>query len=256
MARDSAHTKAGGEEDAERDEAADVGIGPFAELLVREADEDRHEGRDQQRGAEVVDASRSASASRWVGSVRQMMNSTTSAQRDVDVEDPVPADVVGDQAADGRTDEEREAEHGAEEALVLAALGGREDVADDGERDREQRAGAEALDAAEQDELPHLLGQAAQQPSRSRKMPTPMQEDRPAAEEVGQLAVDRPADRRGQQVRGERPDVDVVALQIGDDHRQGGAHDGLVEGGQEDAQQDAPRISMRSRWGSGMGAWS
>ena len=42
------------------------------------------------------------------------------------------------------------AEDGAEQALVLAALGGREQVADDRERDREQRAGAEALDAAEQ----------------------------------------------------------------------------------------------------------
>ena len=41
---------------------------------------------------------------------------------------------------------ELSAEHGAEEALVLAPLRGREDVADDRERDREERAGAQALD--------------------------------------------------------------------------------------------------------------
>ena len=45
-------------------------------------------------------------------------------------------------------------EDGAEQALVPAALGRGEQVADDGQRDREQRAGAEALDAAEQDQLP------------------------------------------------------------------------------------------------------
>ena len=73
----------------------------------------------------------------------------------------MPAEVVGDQPADGRTDEERDAEHRPEEALVLAALRGREDVTDDRQRDREQGAGTQALDAAEQDELPHLLRQAA-----------------------------------------------------------------------------------------------
>ena len=71
------------------------------------------------------------------------------ADRDVDVEDPVPADVVGQQAAEGRADDERDAEHGAEQALVAAALGRGEQVADDRERDREERAGADALDAAE-----------------------------------------------------------------------------------------------------------
>ena len=50
-----------------------------------------------------------------------------------------------------------DAEDGAEQALVLAASGGREQVADDRQRDGEQRAGAEALDAAEEDQLPHGL---------------------------------------------------------------------------------------------------
>ena len=42
--------------------------------------------------------------------------------RDVDVEDPVPADVLGQEAADERADDERDAEDGPEQALVLAAL--------------------------------------------------------------------------------------------------------------------------------------
>ena len=54
-------------------------------------------------------------------------------------------------------DERRHAEDGAEEALVLAPLGRREEVADHRQRDREERARAEALDAPEQDQLPHRL---------------------------------------------------------------------------------------------------
>ena len=50
----------------------------------------------------------------------------------------------------------------AEEALVLAALARRDDVADHGERGDDQAAAAEALQRAEGDQLRHVLGQAAQ----------------------------------------------------------------------------------------------
>ena len=82
------------------------------------------------------------------------------ADRDVDVEDPVPAQVLGQPAADERAGDEGDAEHGPEQALVLAPLLGREHVSDDRERDREQRTGADALDASEEDEHPHVLTQA------------------------------------------------------------------------------------------------
>jgi hypothetical protein len=52
----------------------------------------------------------------------------------------VPAEVLGQEAAEQRAGDERDAEHGAEQALVLASLARREQVADDRERDREQRA--------------------------------------------------------------------------------------------------------------------
>jgi hypothetical protein len=50
----------------------------------------------------------------------------------------VPGQVLGEEPADERTGDERDAEDGPEEALLLAALLGGEQVADDGERDREQ----------------------------------------------------------------------------------------------------------------------
>ena len=92
-----------------------------------------------------------------------------------------------------RADEERDAEDGAEEALVLAALGRREQVADDRERDREERAGAEALDAAEQDQLPHVLADRPGQGRADQEERDADHEHRLAAVEVGQLAVERHA---------------------------------------------------------------
>jgi len=84
------------------------------------------------------------------------------ADRQVDVEDRVPAEVVGQGAADCGPGEEGHTEHEAEQALVLAALGRGEQVTDDREGDREQRTGAQALDASEQHQLPHLLAQAGE----------------------------------------------------------------------------------------------
>src|SRR5205085_10040039 len=84
------------------------------------------------------------------------------ADREVDIEDPVPADVVSQEATEPRADDERDAEDSAEEALVLAAFGGCEQVADHGERDREQRSGAKSLEAPEQDQLGHVLREAGE----------------------------------------------------------------------------------------------
>ena len=53
-----------------------------------------------------------------------MMYEGDSADGQVDVEDPVPADVVGQPAAQQRAEDRGDAEHGAEEALVAAALRG------------------------------------------------------------------------------------------------------------------------------------
>ena len=58
----------------------------------------------------------------------------------------MPGQVVGEEAAEERSDQEGDAEDGTEETLVLAALGRGEQVADDGQGDREEGAGAEALD--------------------------------------------------------------------------------------------------------------
>ena len=52
-------------------------IGPFAELLVGEADEERHQRQGEQRCSQVVDVAVHVRRDREVGSVRQMTTSTT-----------------------------------------------------------------------------------------------------------------------------------------------------------------------------------
>ena len=65
---------------------------------------------------------------------------------------------AGEEAADDRAEHARRAEDGQEVALVPGALPGRHDVADDRQREREQAAGADALDGAERGELVHRRG--------------------------------------------------------------------------------------------------
>src|SRR5436189_45198 len=80
------------------------------------------------------------------------------ADGEVDVEDPAPGEVVDEEAADQRPDHGRDPEDAAEVALVAAALARRDDVADDRDRRHHQASAAEPLEAAERDQLRHVLG--------------------------------------------------------------------------------------------------
>ena len=83
---------------------------------------------------------------RWPGTWLGHDGERDGADRDVDVEDPAPGELLDEDAAEQRSDDARHAEHGAEEPLVAAALAGRDDVADDRLRADHQPAAAEALD--------------------------------------------------------------------------------------------------------------
>ena len=90
------------------------------------------------------------------------------------------------------------------QALVAAALPRRDDVADDGERERHQAAAAEALDGADRRSSRRCSGEGtdtgADQEDHDRGL-----EDRPAAAEVGDLAPQRGGRGRGEQVGGDDP---------------------------------------------------
>ena len=208
------------------DEPAHREVRPFAGLLVRQADEERCDRQREHPGSQEVDVVGSFGAADG----RQQPphdEECNQAKGKVDEEDPVPADRVGDEPTDSGPEQRREPEDGPEKAQVFAALGRRVEVRHHRQRHGEDGAAAQALKPAEQDELPHLLAETGQ--DRADQEQTHCEDDdRPAAEDVGQLAVDRPADRGGQQVDRDHPRVEVVALQVGDDLRQSSPDDGLV----------------------------
>ena len=149
----------------------------------------------------------------------------------------MPRAVLGEQAAEERAEDGRDAEHGPEQALVLAALPGFEQVADDGEADGEQRSGAESLDAPEDDQLGHVLAQARQRRADQEDRDADHQH-RLAAVQVGQLAVERHRDRGGEQVDRDRPGQQRLAAEVRDDRGQRDRDDRLVQRAQEQAEQD------------------
>ncbi len=150
------------------------------------------------------------------------------AERDVDVEDPAPARVRGEEAADQRPGDAGDPEDAAEEADVLAALAGRDDVADRGLGAHHQPAAAEPLDRAERDQLLMSCGGAAERRTDEEEHQRDL-EHALAPVEVAELAVERGDDRDRQQVGGDDPREVVEAAEVADDRRQRGRDDRLVE---------------------------
>ncbi len=92
-------------------------------------------------------------------------------ERHVDVEDPAPGQVLGEQSAEQGAGNVGDAEDDTEVAHVPPPLPGRDDIAHDGLGPDHQPAGPDALDGPEGDELDHGLGQARtawSRPGRSR----------------------------------------------------------------------------------------
>ena len=156
------------------------------------------------------------------------------ADGDVDEEDPVPAQDVGQDAAEQHADRPAAGQHEAEDAHRLRALGGLgEQHHDQRERDGRDHRAAEALHRAGDDQ--DFLG--AGQPAGERRhredddagheqAPVPEQVAEPAAEqqepaEREQVGVHHPGERglREAQIRPDRRQGDVHDRRVEDDHQ-------------------------------------
>ena len=82
-------------------------------------------------------------------------------ERQIDIEDPAPAQMLDEEPADQRAEHGREAEDAAKDALELATLARRYEIADDRHRGHDQSAAAEALQRAKDDELHHRAAEPA-----------------------------------------------------------------------------------------------
>src|SRR5438046_2383209 len=96
----------------------------------------------------------------WTNS-RTKLIGPNHADRQVDVEDPAPARVVHDEPTDERADNRGAGEDRADQPLVAPAVAGRDDHPDHREGQREDAAGPDALDGAEDDQFPQVLRRTA-----------------------------------------------------------------------------------------------
>ena len=156
-------------------------------------------------------------------------------ERDVHVEHPAPRDRLDQEAAEQRSGDRGDREHGADQAHVAAAIARRHDVGDDRLRADHQPARAHALQRAEGDQLSHRLAQPGQQRADQEDQDRG-QEHRLAAVHVAELSVQRRRRRRGQQVGRDDPGQVLETAEVADDRRQRGGDDRLVERGQEHAE--------------------
>ena len=209
---------------------------------------DRRRRHREQRGTQVVDL--------VLGPLGRQpedpgqVDEREAADRHVDVEDPAPGEGVGDEAADQRPADGGDHHHGHDVAHVLAALARRDQLAEYRDRADHQPARAQSLQRAERDQLRHRLGQAGQR--------RPDQEDHDRGQEellapvrVAQLAVQRGADRRREHVGRHDPGQVRDAAEVTDDARQRGAHDQLIEHGEQDRQQQARQHDLDLALGRG-----
>jgi hypothetical protein len=149
-------------------------------------------------------------------------------EREVDVEDPAPGEVVDEEAAEQRTGDDRDSEHRSEQALVAAAVARCDEVANDGHRHHDQAPAAEALHGAEGDQLRHALRHSAESRADEEDHERDLQHAF-APVEIAELAVQRPDYRRGEQVGGHDPGQVLQSSEVADDRRERRRHDRLVE---------------------------
>jgi len=109
------------------------------------------------------------------------------AQRQVDVEDPPPAQLVGEVAAEQRAAHARQREHRPEISLVAAPFAGGDEVADNRNGEHHQPAAAQSLQSPEGDQLAHVLRQAGQHRAGQEDGDRGLEGATPAVQ-VGQLA--------------------------------------------------------------------
>src|SRR5262249_52352219 len=152
-------------------------------------------------------------------------------------EDPPAPRRVGDEdPADQRAENAGDPEHAAEQALVTAAVPGRDDVGDDRLRAGQQAAAADSLHRAEGDQLEYGVGQAGN------RRPDEEDDDRGFKERLAPVQVTELAPQRrgyggGQQVGGDHPRQVGQPVQVTGDRGQRGRHDRLVERRQQHPQQ-------------------
>ena len=219
---------------------------PFVEHDLEGGDEE-----DEQAESPVVDAFSFLAALGEVGRVFDEAlgeNEREDADGDVEEEEPAPAGVVDDPAADGGAEGGREDDGHAVDGEGHAAFLGREGVGEDGLFAGLEASAGCALEDAEEDEHGEGGGESAEQRGEGEEGDAAHVEAL-AADAVGDPAADGQDDGVGDEVAGEDPGgfADAGAEGAGD-VRHGDVDDGgverLHESGEGDGDGDDPGIGF------------
>ena len=172
----------------------------------------------------------------WEGSCDQQQHRNPG--RHVEQEYPCPGQGVGDETAQGGSDDRSDAPYKADQALKPATFLRWKQVGDSHKAGGHDDSASEALDGTEPDKLDHGLAQAGRNRTYHEDGDSQEEED-PASVEIGKPAHDRDRNRGRDHVGGRSPRITVESPQVGDDtgHRRG--DDGLAQRGQEHRQQDS-----------------
>ena len=175
------------------------------------------------------------------------------ADGDVDEEDPVPVEVVGDPAAEGGTDGGRDDDGHSVDGECLAALFDGEGVGEDGLFAGGEAASACALQDAREDEKREGVGDAAEERADGEHCDAGHVEAL-ASEAVGEPAGDGEDDSGGDKIAGQDPGGFFLAGSEGSGHvGQSDIGDGgveyLHEGGESDSEGDRPLVVVGSPYG-------
>ena len=173
------------------------------------------------------------------------------ADREVDEEDPRPAQVRGEDAAeqhaDGAADAGDRAPHRERDIPVVSLTEGRDD---DRERRRCEQCAAEPLQCPREDQLAFRRGEPGQQRG-EREQPHPCHEHAPATEQVGETAAQQERAAEEDRVGGDHPLQALLReVQVVLDRRQRDVHHRDVEDDHElrggGDRQDEPAAHSRA----------
>ena len=168
------------------------------------------------------------------------------ADGDVDEEDPVPVEVVGDPAAEGGADGRRDDDGHAVEGEGLAAFFNGEGIGEDGLLGGCEAAAADALEDAAEDKDGESGGDAAEEGAEGEEGDAGHVEAL-AADAVGDPSGDGEDDGAGDEVAGEDPGGFVLggaegAGDVGQGYVGDGGIEHLHEGGEGDGESDGPGV--------------
>ena len=150
----------GEQHDGGREEADGRAAAPAPVAAAQQREDERKETSGEEHEAEQVEAAMLLVA-RLV-QVGERAEDAEGSDRQVDEEDPAPAGVLGQEAADERADRDGEPDRRAPDPERGAALAAVELLREDRERDREHRRAADALEAAGEVEEEGSGGRAAE----------------------------------------------------------------------------------------------